>query len=244
MNDVADSFETLTSKKQTTSSTRTKRTRKGKAAQVPRSTADKVASRRQLLERTGYLQDFRALLRDSFIHNNDETSTCPQPQCIVCLGLGSVASSSKSQDQFVMLETLVDELQTSLNEPTRIFDPVFDQDDVDFFKQSNIQVLKTEVPRMFNIQNLPSSKEHLQAFNDLALQWLNHADSSNNLESSIWKFDDGSDKNEVLNDKDNCLVLNEQEKRQDDKTIGPIKQERDKVERALLEALSKNSLNE
>ena len=36
------------------------------------------------------------------------------PTCVVCLGLGSVAGSSKSQDQLVLLEAILPELSLSV----------------------------------------------------------------------------------------------------------------------------------
>lgn len=52
------------------------------------------------------------LLRNALLPSSqpDAPSPCPPPVSLVCLGLGSVADSRKSQEQFILLQELVAEI--------------------------------------------------------------------------------------------------------------------------------------
>lgn len=110
---------------------RTPKHRKGKSNRPrERTVAERVEARRGALETSSYLAACRGelsihysrlivahpcfveLLRDSLLPSTQPgaPSPCPPPVCIVCLGLGSVADSRKSQEQFILLQGLVEEL--------------------------------------------------------------------------------------------------------------------------------------
>lgn len=137
----SDSFTTVNHSKNATYKRRAGKV-KGKGAE--RTVPERLASRRETLERTGYLADFTSasleldqrstgigareahtclrgadLLKQAFAPKDHEERieakpggrhSCPLPSCVVCLGLGSIAESSKSQDQYILLQTLLDEL--------------------------------------------------------------------------------------------------------------------------------------
>ncbi|KAK4053734.1 hypothetical protein OIV83_001390 [Microbotryomycetes sp. JL201] len=84
---------------------------------------------------------------------------------------------------------------------------------------------------VMKIVNLPSSKDHLEAFNDLALQWLDPA-LEPTLDDPFWRDADyGTQERQG----DPCAVSTSNQKT-------TVKDEKDKVERALIDALSRTSL--
>lgn len=42
--------------------------------------------------------------------DNKRSLACPTPVCVVCLGLGSIADSIKSRDQYALLQALIVDL--------------------------------------------------------------------------------------------------------------------------------------
>lgn len=45
----------------------------------------------------------------------DDVYPCPAPTCVVCLGLGSIADSTKAQDQYIMLRELLEEMRNEVS---------------------------------------------------------------------------------------------------------------------------------
>ncbi|KAK4702426.1 hypothetical protein P7C70_g3800, partial [Phenoliferia sp. Uapishka_3] len=74
-----------------------------------------------------------------------EEESCPRPTCVVCLGLGSVAESSKSQDQLVLFQELVKELEGNSKCPTEIYDPVTTTEDTGYLTETGYEVLNSEL---------------------------------------------------------------------------------------------------
>ncbi|KAM0792224.1 hypothetical protein ACM66B_004920 [Microbotryomycetes sp. NB124-2] len=229
---------------------KSRRNRKGKQAvrASERSIDDKVQLRREWLERTGYLEQFRGELH--------------------------VASSSKSQDQFVMLETLTRELETisGLSTDTSIFDPVFEDTDVEFLERARIKVLRSEhdlelsVTTLLFMPHCPRSlyelllkknwsRDKLRKIILLANRLDMYDDPTHSSASSTAKSphisragkyssshegrDDRfwSPPGDVLEEEgiDSC-ALSKTEVR------ASVKEEKDKLEKALIEALSRTAL--
>lgn len=91
---------------------------------------------------------------------------CPPPVCVVCLGLGSLADSTKAQDQYILLKEVLEELegvvrplylypsssqelthdlQLDKNVKTEFYDPVFTPEDAAFLASEGHSVLSAEV---------------------------------------------------------------------------------------------------
>ncbi|KAM0756318.1 hypothetical protein T439DRAFT_26445 [Meredithblackwellia eburnea MCA 4105] len=121
--------------------TRAPKKRKGKQKPKERTVAEKVASRRQDLVNSNYLERCKALIRGALNPDIEKTlEAMPSPTCTVCLGLGTVSGSSKSQNQFVLLQSILDELAGS----PKIFDPVSSEEDNQFLAECNFEVLRSE----------------------------------------------------------------------------------------------------
>lgn len=120
---------------------------------------------------------FAELLRDALLPSTQPgaPSPCPPPVCLVCLGLGSVADSRKSQEQFILLQGLVEELEDAvrlraelptglrrltfrfalqLPGKTAIYDPVFDEQDYEYFMNEGLNALREEVSRLHSANSL------------------------------------------------------------------------------------------
>ncbi|GAA6055741.1 hypothetical protein JCM3770_006134 [Rhodotorula araucariae] len=144
-----DGFTSVTHKKPV----RLPRNRKGKNRFVERSLEDKLIAREEGLTRTGYLEKCREMVRAALSPRaRDEEDTanppdpCPPPTCVVCLGLGSISESSKSQDQYVLLQALLQELKDVLddNVQSEFYDPVFSPEDVAFLSSRGHKVLSAD----------------------------------------------------------------------------------------------------
>ncbi|BGP13713.1 hypothetical protein JCM10213_007101 [Rhodosporidiobolus nylandii] len=248
---------------------RAPRNRKGKGREPPRerSIEEKLASRAGALKESGYLRKCRDLLKNALAPPvpaeedalQASASSCPKPESVVCLGLGSLADSLKAQEQYLLLKELLEELDGVIDADTKVefYDPVFSPEDAAFLTSQGHSVLSAEYPlrltrptllyiphgprtlfdallrvnwtspeqlqrctilgnrldlyddptysgstaqsgrrakggkeaeggdelgesaefvvraaKIFHIVPLPETKEHLQAFNDLALEWL------------------------------------------------------------------------
>jgi hypothetical protein len=110
---------------------------------------------------------------------------CPRPEELVCLGLGSVSDSTKSQDQFHLFETLQkalakdvcallsflrsrvapprpliaaanpSSLALQLKGKATVFDPVFAPEDIAFFHEHGFEPLTAEVSPLWSLPSLP-----------------------------------------------------------------------------------------
>merc|ERR1711976_561897 len=114
-----DGFTSVTYKKP--QQQRAAKNRRGKNRFRERTLEEKLQSREAELRRTGYLQQCRELLRNAFGAREaddsgpDDVYPCPAPTCVVCLGLGSIADSTKAQDQYIMLRELLEEMRNELD---------------------------------------------------------------------------------------------------------------------------------
>ena len=122
---AGDDFTAVTHKK-----TRAPKKRKGQPKPRERTLNERVEARRTVLEASGYparcrgeLRVSSSLLQSHFVPaivllrsalGGTAGEKCPPPVCAVCLGLGSVAESSKSQDQLVLLQMLLKELEPTV----------------------------------------------------------------------------------------------------------------------------------
>ncbi|BGP37827.1 hypothetical protein JCM10450v2_001759 [Rhodotorula kratochvilovae] len=136
-----DGFTSVTHKKPV----RPPRNRKGKIRFVERTLEEKLAAREDALRRSGYLQKCRA-------NDGGDAAApplpCPPPACVVCLGLGSISESSKAQDQYVLLQGLLEELKDVLDEDVQseFYDPVFSPEDAAFLSSRGHRVLSSDHP--------------------------------------------------------------------------------------------------
>ncbi|BGO97515.1 hypothetical protein RTG_01534 [Rhodotorula toruloides ATCC 204091] len=149
----ADGFVSVTHKKPA----RPARNRKGKERFRERTLEEKLEARAQGLRESRYLQKCRDLLRTALSSppSSDATSPstsavppCPPPVCVVCLGLGSLSESTKAQDQYVLLQGLLEELKGVIDEeiPTEFYDPVFTPEDTAFLTSQGHTVLSSPHP--------------------------------------------------------------------------------------------------
>ncbi|GAA6029389.1 hypothetical protein JCM8097_003654 [Rhodosporidiobolus ruineniae] len=237
---------------------------KNRAPPRERTIEEKLASRGEALRDTGYLTKCRDLVKEAFASTSltdSETAvpSCPRPEAVVCLGLGSLADSLKAQEQYLLLKDLLEDLKDVFDSatPTEFYDPAFAPEDAAFLASQGHSVLSAEHPllltrptllyiphgprtlfnallranwtspsqlsrciilgnrldlyddptysgstaqsgrragkgeegeggdelgesaeyvgraaKLFHIVPLPDTKEHLQAFNDLALEWV------------------------------------------------------------------------
>ncbi|GAA6006339.1 hypothetical protein JCM10207_000610 [Rhodosporidiobolus poonsookiae] len=258
------------------------RARKGKNRAPPRERTiqEKLATRAEGLRESDYLKQCRALLRDALVPpaGADVTAAPPfqRPECVVCLGLGSIADSLKAQEQYLLLKEVLEELEGVIDPEahTEFYDPVFSLEDAAFLSSEGHSVLSAEHPlrltrptllyiphgprtlfdallranwtspdqlrrvvilgnrldlyddptysgstrqsggkrggekkaggdelgesaewvgraaNLFHIVPLPDTKEHLQAFNDLALEWVDPAKAAAQ-EESFWRKEEG-----------------------------------------------------
>ncbi|GAA5904591.1 hypothetical protein JCM8208_004824 [Rhodotorula glutinis] len=146
-----DGFTSVTHKKPV----RPPRNRKGKNRFIERTLDQKLEARHDALQRSGYLDKCREMVRLALSPpaNDDERNDappapCPPPRCVVCLGLGSISESSKAQDQYVLLKEVLDELKDELDEtmPTEFYDPVFSPEDAAFLSAQGHKVLSSDHP--------------------------------------------------------------------------------------------------
>ncbi|GAA5916172.1 hypothetical protein JCM6882_005406 [Rhodosporidiobolus microsporus] len=265
-----DGFTSITYKKPA----RAPRNRKGKQRAPPRERTieEKLEGRAAALRESGYLKACRELLRTALAPPPPSSAAepsegaaaaessippCPKPSRVVCLGLGSLADSTKAQDQYILLREVLEELEGVMDGEikTEFYDPVFVAEDASFLTSQGHAVLSAEHPlrlthptllyiphgprtlfdallranwtsadqlrrvvvlgnrldlyddptysgstsqsgtgkrganggvdelgesaewvvkaaKLFHIVPLPGTKEHLQAFNDLALEWV------------------------------------------------------------------------
>lgn len=135
--DDTDGFTSVARKKPA----RPARNRKGKERFRERTLEEKLEARAQGLSESRYLQKCKGALQRLFEReggaltrfarpadllrsalssppspdtNAPSTSSvphCPPPVCVVCLGLGSLSESTKAQDQYVLLQGLLEELK-------------------------------------------------------------------------------------------------------------------------------------
>ncbi|KAI5479327.1 SRR1 family protein [Pseudohyphozyma bogoriensis] len=127
--------------------TRAPKNRKGKGKLRERTVQERLESRRDLLNESKYLASCRELLHDALRPKEKDVPACPPPTCVVCLGLGSIAESSKSQDQYLVLQSLTEELNQlvgPLTRPSTIFDPAFTDVDKTHFTSDQLEVLAEE----------------------------------------------------------------------------------------------------
>mgnify|MGYP001559967192 FL=1 len=107
--------------------------RKGRPRPRERTLIERLSSRRANLEKSDYLalcesacgsltavdqaDAAAALLREALASKEkpEDVSSCPTPVCVVCLGLGSIADSNKSQDQYVLMQNLLEDLKPSVS---------------------------------------------------------------------------------------------------------------------------------
>lgn len=177
---LEDDFTPVTHKK-----ARAPKKRKGQQKPRERTLSERVDARRKALGESGYPERCRgkvlplirlaraeqctaALLR-SALADTGAGESCPPPACVVCLGLGSVAESSKSQDQLVLLQGLLKELEANVSRlsfvlastcpiltdptpyqlecPTEVYDPVTSPEDTLYLSEAGFKVLNSEVRR-------------------------------------------------------------------------------------------------
>ncbi|ORY72215.1 hypothetical protein BCR35DRAFT_307768 [Leucosporidium creatinivorum] len=266
---------------------RTPKNRKGKSNRPrERSVAERVEARRGALVESGYLASCRELLRNALLPSSQPgaPSPCPPPVSLVCLGLGSVADSRKSQEQFILLQELIAEIGDALQAKTTIYDPVFAEEDYEYFMNEGLDALKAEHDLTFDTVTLlymphcprplfnelirknwdpaklrrlvllgnrldmyddpthpsatSSSKspyiskaEHLEAFNDLALQWA-PSERIEGKPASFWDELDESAATEAERQ-----VGKAENKKEDEK-----KREMDRIQNELVAALSRTTL--
>ncbi|GAA5984655.1 hypothetical protein JCM11641_004552 [Rhodosporidiobolus odoratus] len=140
------------------------RARKGKNSGPPRERTieEKLESRASALKDSGYLTRCRELVREALAPRSAGTSSpgstaepaksgsksCPRPQRVVCLGLGSLADSLKAQEQYLLLKELLDELQETIDPhvKTEFYDPAFIPEDSAFLTSQGFSVLPAEHP--------------------------------------------------------------------------------------------------
>lgn len=101
------------------------------------------------------------------LEKREGEGACPTPACVVCLGLGSVAESSKSQDQYILLQELMRDLAASVSLPPPfssgggdgangscgqlggeravMYDPAFTDADLSLFSTDGLDVILQEV---------------------------------------------------------------------------------------------------
>ncbi|GAA5822644.1 hypothetical protein JCM11251_004328 [Rhodosporidiobolus azoricus] len=154
-----DGFTSITYKKPS----RTPRNRKGKQRAPPRERTieEKLESRAAALRSSGYLKACRELLKAALaapalasepsINAAEAESSVPpclKPACVVCLGLGSLADSTKAQDQYILLREVLEELDgiTDKDIPVEFYDPVFSAEDAAFLTSQGHSVLSAEHP--------------------------------------------------------------------------------------------------
>ncbi|BGP05848.1 hypothetical protein JCM10049v2_001664 [Rhodotorula toruloides] len=159
--DDTDGFTSVARKKPA----RPARNRKGKERFRERTLEEKLEARAQGLSESRYLQKCKDLLRSALSSppspdtNAPSTSSvphCPPPVCVVCLGLGSLSESTKAQDQYVLLQGLLEELKGVMNEdiPTEFYDPVFTPEDTAFLASKGHTVLSSPHPLVLTHRTL------------------------------------------------------------------------------------------
>ncbi|SCV69155.1 BQ2448_2175 [Microbotryum intermedium] len=152
---------------------------KGKSKSViarERTLAERVDARKTTFIDSKYLEQCKSLLRNALEHTGPLASTsqspaCPPPTCAVCLGLGTLTASPKSQEQYLLLEALQDELGNLLNKPTEIYDPVFDPQDIEYLVGRGLLPLQTE-------STYPPSAQHDLVFDSPTLLYMPHCPRS------------------------------------------------------------------
>ncbi|SCZ97623.1 BZ3500_MvSof-1268-A1-R1_Chr4-3g07308 [Microbotryum saponariae] len=144
----------------TANSSSTRGKGKGKSVIVrERTLAERIEGRRKTFVESKYLEQCKSLLRNALEHDGPIASTsqstaCPTPTCAVCLGLGTLTDSPESQEQYLLLEALQDELGTLLTKPTETYDPVFDPQDIEYLVARGLLPLQTEHDLIFDTPTL------------------------------------------------------------------------------------------
>ncbi|KDE07984.1 hypothetical protein MVLG_01689 [Microbotryum lychnidis-dioicae p1A1 Lamole] len=160
----------------TASSSSTRGKGKGKSVIVrERTLAERIEGRRTTFVTSKYLEQCKSLLRNALDHDRPIASTsqstaCPTPTCAVCLGLGTLTDSPKSQEQYLLLEALQDELGTLLTKPTEVYDPVFDPQDIEYLVARGLLPLQTEHDLIFDTPTLLYMPHCPRSLFDLVLE--------------------------------------------------------------------------